>query len=843
VANAQASEIPAARRHLIKRPRLTRMLDESGARIILLVAPAGYGKTTLAREWLEDKPHVWYRGSPADADVAGMAVGIADAAAELVAAATSRIRDHLRATTRPSDEIDVLGEILVEDLSEWRSDAWFAVDDYQFATASPTSERLMQILATDSPLRLLLTSRERPTWATARGILYGEIFELNRNDLTMVAEEASRVVQATGSEGAKFLDQARGWPAVLGLANLLGVRHFSEDFLPDALYDYFAEELYQHADREKREALSFLALSPLITRELAQDIFGLAPSADILAYGLRMGLLLDDRRTGYEMHPLLRRFLLAKLNDRTDAGRDELRVRLIRSLIGRRHWDEAFVVIKETAAFDQLGPLIREALEDLLSTGRSATLTAWMQLAHAEARDGPFIHLADAELALRAGEYLRAHAVGVHAATELRGDWKARALNRAGQAALLASREDLALTTHRQAREAAEGRNQLRESVIGEFTAALDLEDGAASELLKELEELNDGAPDTLLRIATARLLLGSRSGDVFDATAAAWSAYHAVSEADDPLARTSFMNVFSRSLSLIADYKSAQAVGVACMEEVERYRLLFAVPHVQISQSAAELGLRNFTIAERLVRDAEQAGVRLRDSFVRRSAQTTYVRILISARRLSDAPIPELKADVAPIHWGEYEATHGLAAACMGESDRARELIARALARTRSAETRVLADCTRAVVAIRGGTPEQSAAAKVAVNSAYSTGCIDPFVCTYRAMPEIIDVLARDEDARGVITDILLRAGDSEKPRIPAVLRIDPMARLSPREREVIELIAQGHSNRAIARELFLSESTVKVHVRHILEKLDVKTRTEAALRVASSDAGGAPG
>jgi ATP/maltotriose-dependent transcriptional regulator MalT len=39
-----------SRRRIIKRPRLTRILDESGARIILLVAPAGYGKTTLAHE-------------------------------------------------------------------------------------------------------------------------------------------------------------------------------------------------------------------------------------------------------------------------------------------------------------------------------------------------------------------------------------------------------------------------------------------------------------------------------------------------------------------------------------------------------------------------------------------------------------------------------------------------------------------------------------------------------------------------------------------------------------------------------------------------------------------------
>jgi Response regulator containing a CheY-like receiver domain and an HTH DNA-binding domain len=53
----------------------------------------------------------------------------------------------------------------------------------------------------------------------------------------------------------------------------------------------------------------------------------------------------------------------------------------------------------------------------------------------------------------------------------------------------------------------------------------------------------------------------------------------------------------------------------------------------------------------------------------------------------------------------------------------------------------------------------------------------------------------------------------------------------LSPREREVHELLAQGRSNREIAKTLFISESTVKVHVRHILEKLGVHTRTEAAL------------
>ena len=59
-------------RRIIERPRLTRLLDESQGRIKMLVAPAGYGKTTLARQWLADKQAVWYTATPASADVAAL---------------------------------------------------------------------------------------------------------------------------------------------------------------------------------------------------------------------------------------------------------------------------------------------------------------------------------------------------------------------------------------------------------------------------------------------------------------------------------------------------------------------------------------------------------------------------------------------------------------------------------------------------------------------------------------------------------------------------------------------------------------------------------------------------
>ncbi|MEO5576246.1 MAG: hypothetical protein ABIR67_05045, partial [Gaiellaceae bacterium] len=62
-------------RRIIERPRLTRLLDESQGRIKMLVAPAGYGKTTLARQWLEGKRAVWYTATPASVDVAALAAG------------------------------------------------------------------------------------------------------------------------------------------------------------------------------------------------------------------------------------------------------------------------------------------------------------------------------------------------------------------------------------------------------------------------------------------------------------------------------------------------------------------------------------------------------------------------------------------------------------------------------------------------------------------------------------------------------------------------------------------------------------------------------------------------
>ena len=64
-----------------------------------------------------------------------------------------------------------------------------------------------------------------------------------------------------------------------------------------------------------------------------------------------------------------------------------------------------------------------------------------------------------------------------------------------------------------------------------------------------------------------------------------------------------------------------------------------------------------------------------------------------------------------------------------------------------------------------------------------------------------------------------------------PATAKADALKQLTAREREILDYLAQGLSNKAIARALDISHDTVKLHVRHILSKLNLTSRVEAAV------------
>ena len=121
--------------------------------------------------------------------------------------------------------------------------------------------------------------------------------------------------------------------------------------------------------------------------------------------------------------------------------------------------------------------------------------------------------------------------------------------------------------------------------------------------------------------------------------------------------------------------------------------------------------------------------------------------------------------------------------------------------------------------------------------------GCLEPHAA---AVP---DAVAAGQGAHALPHGTLLRAIDKvvsgegyvDPALMPAFLTgRDKDDMLTGREREILQLLADGMSNADVATQLFISQETVKSHVRHILAKLEADTRTHAvaiALREAIID------
>lgn len=119
---------------------------------------------------------------------------------------------------------------------------------------------------------------------------------------------------------------------------------------------------------------------------------------------------------------------------------------------------------------------------------------------------------------------------------------------------------------------------------------------------------------------------------------------------------------------------------------------------------------------------------------------------------------------------------------------------------------------------------------------SVFGRGGLDVLVTTYRCTPEILSVLARASRDGSRLSNLLRHVGDGDVASLAgypvAIANDDLRNTLSPREREVYELVIQRLTNREIAKLLFIEESTVKVHVHHIYDKLGVRSRLDLTVQ-----------
>lgn len=830
---------------LIERPRLTHLLDETNARRILLVAPAGYGKTTLARQWLaaSSRRAIWHRMSRSSEDVAVLASSLARAATRELGLECELIYQRLRTSQSPNHEASALGQILAEDLREWPAETWLVLDDYQAIGESEPAEQFVQALLEQAPLHALVTGRARPRWISTRDILYGDVFELGQSALAMTHGEAAAALKSSSNSEhlGGLVALAGGWPAVIGLASLTSSSFdISGSEVPGTLYDFFAEELYRELTDRSRQDICQLALASTINSRLCSALFG-ARGQQVLVAAERRGFLTRVEQQ-FELHPLLRNFLRIKLAEFDDSVALDAASKICRWEMEEGNWDGALELADRFGLTSVVLEAIEASLDEMLASGRTASVEQWLEIARRHDPAAVVISLGQMEICFRRHDWDQARSAALHLVSHLpkTHPFLSRALHRIGQIGHLDDQYEEAVAFLTEARRTATNSADIRTALWSRFIAVSDHGDQQeAGTILAELSAVPDASADDLLRLSQAQLHLAARWGGVEGELKRQSAALALLEHSIDPLVRTGFLQTYGTAVVLAARYSDAMRIAERQLEEAERSGLQWVTTHALELQGAALWGLRDFEGAGHSLREAFRlAGIQA-DLHARVNAAVLLARTYLAQGapdRALETTTLRLERAPGPTLQGDFLSARALAYACCGNLEMAAKSAAASEECTDQIEARVVRLFARAISCETpiSDTHRNNPMLAEALQATRVTENYDAFVLAYRSHPPILEALSRLSDANATaciehipVSDhrLAARVGLAvEKPSLGASSSV-----LTRREQEVLSLIRNGLTNREIAHSLWIAESTAKVHVRNVFRKLGARSRTEA--------------
>jgi DNA-binding CsgD family transcriptional regulator len=380
----------------------------------------------------------------------------------------------------------------------------------------------------------------------------------------------------------------------------------------------------------------------------------------------------------------------------------------------------------------------------------------------------------------------------------------------------------------------------LRRVLWSRFITFTDLEEPQqAAEALKEFEKLPPESVEDKIRLSQGPIHLAVRWGGVRQELDRHRSTLALLERTADPVVRSGFLQSYGTALNLAARYAEAYALADRQIADARRFGLDWVGTHGLEMKALAQIGLRDFQGAQGALRTAWQLAEAADDLHAQVNARALLARIPLA----QGAPRKALELldmtgsrTVGPGMEGEVRSMRALALACSGAVEEAEAEIKASEAITTHLEARGLRAFARALAADRRSDVEgRNKQLELALIDAQVAGNADSFVVAYRLAPDLLNVIVGTSLA---LSDFLLRPLIRYDPRLAEkaglnqrAIGIRPATLLTDREEEVLDLLRQGMSNREIAQTLWIAQSTAKVHVRHIFEKLGVRSRTEAAL------------
>jgi LuxR family transcriptional regulator, maltose regulon positive regulatory protein len=403
---------PAASRHAVDRTEIIRQVFLAfGSKVVLIRAPAGFGKTTVMaqlreRYAKEGTAVAWLNLDEADNDLPRFLSYL------LVA-----LKSQLWADTT-LDDLDVqlsfdagaVISLLANQLGQREAPFVLFLDELE-VIHDPAVLAFIKQMTSRMPnhARLVLGSRTFPEIGLGKLRAHGELFEVVPEQLRFSADEALNfLTQRRGLDLApeqvqKLVRSTEGWPTALWLASVaLERRSNTEDFMSGfagsatAVAEYLAEDVMDGQPAEVRDFLLKTSVLSQFDAPLCDAVCGRSDSAEVLHKLERESLFLsvvDEHRRLYRYHSLFRDFLLSQLGKHSREEVPKLHRAAADWFLTQDRPIPAIDHALETKDLRFVMPLLEKYAESLLNEGRLRLLTRWLESFPAAVKASPHLRL------------------------------------------------------------------------------------------------------------------------------------------------------------------------------------------------------------------------------------------------------------------------------------------------------------------------------------------------------------------------------------------------------------------------------------------------------------------
>ena len=865
---------PRVNAPLVERTRLSERLDAHEGRIVLVSAPAGFGKTVLVADWLngQEAPRAWLSLDELDNDPSRFCAHLAAAMASLEVEGASEAAGFIEGLAPPDLS---LPPAFLPAFLEMGTEPIIILDDLHELDSPRVLGVVEELVQVDGPgPRLVILTREDPPFTLGRLRVAGELLEIRARDLRFTEDETLRLFQrllpgALEPEQIRQLDErTEGWVAGLRLAAIA----LQDAADPRGLVESFAgqhrlvmEYLLEEALERQSPALQQFLLDTSILRRFNPDtcaaVSGDARAREKLKEVERANLFLIPlglQGEWYRYHHLFADLLRFKLEHQQGERVEELHRRASAWFHEEGDLDSALehaarmkdqTRLLELLDGEVLGMIARSEMAALRRwTGKVRNPFAqpypmvicsigWLRVVTDRAPDlDPILEAISRALDRVGPEYDRDRRRQVTLHMAVLSAYAARYARRYAEALSIA--EDI--------RESLADADPFTRGVLTYNSARVRMALGdmdAAAELL-------DQAFDDHLRSGNLYLTLASlgRTGAVLAQTEGVPPARESLAAArsfaeDRGLTRNPAYSIvlFHRGgVELLAnrpdEARSAleAALELASPEDFpeERGNALVGLARVAMAQG-------RFPEAESLLVEAaslsQDSNMDLHDT----TLELERKRLALAREAAGEGPpVPRIAPGSRDGPWNttrETEVTLALQQSLQHQDHAFTDELGQELQRESEASGRGPARLWALLArALLSGSEGRWTTLDEALALAATRGYVRPFV---DGGPPVRDLL------RAGLTQVPSSLGRSHARSLLDLMSGKPGSGtrdgelelpepLTDREREVLALLFEGQSNKAIATAIFVSVDTVKSHLKHIYDKMGVSDRNAAVRR-----------